>query len=54
MKLKFLNAIAAGAVLVASLALAGGSVAQDKTLSVGTWYWNQPVLGSSPMWHCMS
>ena len=45
MKLKFLNAIAAGAVLVASLALAGGSVAQDKTLSVGTWYWNQPVLG---------
>ena len=46
MKLRFLNAIAAGAVLAASVALAGGSaLAQDKTLSVGTWYWNQPVLG---------
>ena len=46
MKLRFLNAIAAGALLAASVALAGGSaLAQDKTLSVGTWYWNQPVLG---------
>jgi ABC-type glycerol-3-phosphate transport system substrate-binding protein len=47
MKLRFLNTIATGAVLAASLVLAGsdGAVAQDKTLSVGTWYWNQPVQG---------
>jgi ABC-type glycerol-3-phosphate transport system substrate-binding protein len=45
MKLRFLNTIATGAALVASFALAGGAVAQDKTLSVGTWYWAQPVLG---------
>jgi multiple sugar transport system substrate-binding protein len=46
MKLRFVNAIATGAVVAASLALAAtGAVAQDKTLSVGTWYWAQPVLG---------
>lgn len=47
MKLRFLSTTGAGALLAASLTFAGTAavVAQDKTISVGTWYWNQPVLG---------
>jgi len=47
MNAKFLGSIATGALVAAGLTLstAGGALAQDKTVSVGTWYWNQPVLG---------
>lgn len=47
MKRRFLNTIATGALVAASFVMvgAGSAAAQDKTLSVGTWYWNQPVQG---------
>src|SRR5687768_16943784 len=47
MNAKLLGSIATGALVAANLTLAtaGGALAQDKTISVGTWYWNQPVLG---------
>ena len=47
MRVKYLTGIGVSALMAAGLALAGTTapIAQDKTLAVGTWYWNQPVLG---------